>query len=92
MPKKISLLAIFACALALMLTVFSPGAALGANTSDSTQVVVPRERPVEVAFAVDLTGFASGLAPSLKNAVQMAVDAHPAVRGFPIQVNVVDAP
>jgi hypothetical protein len=57
MLKKISLLAIFACALALMLTVFSPGAALGANASDSTQVLVPREQPVEVAFAVDLTGF-----------------------------------
>lgn len=92
MLKKTSFLAIFACALVLVLTVFLPGAALGANTSDSTRVVVPRGQPVEVAFAVDLTGFASGLATSLENAVQMAVDAHPAVRGFPIQVNVVDAP
>src|SRR5881227_282660 len=92
MLKKISLLAIFACALALVLTVFLPGAALGASTSDSTRVVVPRGQPIEMAFAVDLTGFASGLGASLENAVQMAVDAHPAVRGFPIQVNGVDSP
>lgn len=92
MPRKISLVAIFICALALLMIVSSSGAALGANTSDSTQVVVSRGQPVEVAFADDLTGFASGFAVSLANAVQMAVDAHPAIRGFPIQINLVDAP
>jgi hypothetical protein len=53
---------------------------------------VPRGQPVQIAFADDLTGPASGFGASLANAVQMAVEAHPAVRGFPIQINLVDAP
>jgi ABC-type branched-subunit amino acid transport system substrate-binding protein len=62
------------------------------RTSSSTQVVVPRGQPVQVAFAADLTGLTSAFAPSLGNAVQMAVEAHPAVRGFPIQIDVVNMP
>jgi ABC-type branched-subunit amino acid transport system substrate-binding protein len=61
-------------------------------TSDLTQVVVSRGRPVEIAYAPDLTGVTSDFAASLTNAVQMAVEAHPAIRGFPIQVNVVNTP
>jgi ABC-type branched-subunit amino acid transport system substrate-binding protein len=63
-----------------------------AETPQPTQVVVPRGQPVQIAFADDLTGSASGFGASLANAVQMAVDAHPAIRGFPIQINLVDAP
>jgi ABC-type branched-subunit amino acid transport system substrate-binding protein len=66
--------------------------AASADTSEATQVVVPRGQPVQVAFADDLTGSASAFGTSLANAVQMAVGAHPAIRGFPIQVNLVDAP
>ena len=58
----------------------------------SGSVSVQRGQPVEIAFAVDQSGFAAGFAESLTNAVQMAVEAHPAIRGFPIQVNLVDAP
>jgi ABC-type branched-subunit amino acid transport system substrate-binding protein len=53
---------------------------------------VPRGQPVQIAFADDLTGSASGFGTSLANGVQMAVEAHPAIRGFPIHVNLVDAP
>jgi ABC-type branched-subunit amino acid transport system substrate-binding protein len=64
-----------------------------ANTSQATQVVVPRGAPVQVAFADDLTGpIASTFGISFADAVQMAVEAHPAIRGFPIQINLVDAP
>src|SRR5262249_56889812 len=66
--------------------------AAAADASQTTQVVVPRGQPVQIAFADDLTGSASGFATSLANAVAMAVDAHPAIRGFPIQINLVDAP
>jgi ABC-type branched-subunit amino acid transport system substrate-binding protein len=66
--------------------------ALQGVTSDSTQVVVSRGHPVEIAYAPDLTGVTSDFAASLTNAVQMAVEAHPAIRGFPIQINVVDTP
>jgi len=56
--------------------------------STASEVVVPRGQPVEIAFANDPgIGFASDLA----NAVQMAVDAEPDVRGFPVRVNVVNA-
>jgi len=85
------LLAIVVSSLAL-LVVFSSGAALAASASDGTQVIVPRGQPVEVAFAADLTGSANGFTASLANAVQMAVEAHPAIRGFPIQINLVDPP
>jgi len=54
--------------------------------------VVPRGQPVQAAFAADLTGLTSGFATSLGNAVQMAVEAHPAIRGLPIQMNVVNTP
>jgi ABC-type branched-subunit amino acid transport system substrate-binding protein len=62
------------------------------STSNSAQVVVPRGGAVEVAFTPDLTWLTSAFAASLDNAVQMAVEAHPAIRGFPIQVNVVNTP
>jgi ABC-type branched-subunit amino acid transport system substrate-binding protein len=67
-------------------------AAVPADSSDATQVVVPRGQPVEIAFANDLTGNASSFSASLANAVNMAVEAHPAIRGFPIEISVVDAP
>ena len=61
-------------------------------TSDSTQVVVSRGRPVEIAYTPDLTGATSNFAAGLTNAVRMAVEAHPAIRGFPIQINIVNTP
>lgn len=63
-----------------------------ADGGPSAQVRVPRGQQVQVAFADDLSGSASGFGTSLADAVRMAVDAHPAIRGFPIQVNLVDAP
>src|SRR5437868_6882770 len=55
--------------------------------STASQVVVARGRPVEIAFVNDE---GSGFATSLANAVQMAVDGQPSVRGFPIQINMVN--
>jgi ABC-type branched-subunit amino acid transport system substrate-binding protein len=88
MKQMLLVLSLAALAVAL-------GAAARANaagTSDATQVVVQRGQPVEIAFANDLTGQASSFSVSLANAVNMAVEAHPAIRGFPIQINVVDTP
>jgi len=92
MLKRISSLVFSVCALTLPIVFCSSAAALGATTSNSTQVVVPRGQAVQVAFAADLSGLTSGFAASLGNAVQIAVEAHPAVRGFPLQINLVDAP
>ena len=64
----------------------------GLATSDATHVVVPRGQAIQITLAYNLTGFASSLSTGIANAVQMAVDAHPTIRGFPIHVNLVDAP
>jgi ABC-type branched-subunit amino acid transport system substrate-binding protein len=98
MLSKLSLLSAVAAVLALVLAL--PASAQRAPkeradtvlASSSTQVVVQRGQPVEVAFTPDLTGLTSSFAASLENAVQMAVEAHPAIRGFPIQINVVNTP
>jgi ABC-type branched-subunit amino acid transport system substrate-binding protein len=58
----------------------------------SGTLVVPRGQPVQIALANDLTGSASAFAPGVSNAVRMAVGFRPTVHGFPIQINVYDAP
>src|SRR5262249_51370267 len=85
MLRKVSIFALAAAALALTM-------AVPANANDAAQVVVTRGEPVQIAFAADLSGSTSRFATSLGNAVQMAVEAHPSIRGFPIQVNVVEPP
>src|SRR5262245_47157686 len=79
----------FFSALAVLTAALAVPSMASAATS---QVVVPRGAPVQIALADDLTGSASGIGASVANAVQMAVEAHPAIRGFPIQINLVDAP
>jgi ABC-type branched-subunit amino acid transport system substrate-binding protein len=78
-------------AVALIAALAVPAAA-AADTSHVTEVVVPRGQPVQIAFADDLTGAASVFGASIAKAVQIAVEAQPAIRGFPIQINLVDAP
>ena len=74
--------------------------AAGANTprkkkvvaplvSNTVHVVVGRGQPIQIAFAAD-SGFNG--AASLANAIKMALDNHPAVLGFPIRTNTVNAP
>lgn len=60
--------------------------------ADPAVLVVPRGAPLQIALANDLTGFASGFAPSASNAVRMAVAAHPTVDGFPVRIATYDAP
>jgi hypothetical protein len=67
-------------------------AAAWADRSPAGQVMVSRGQAVRIAFADDLTGSASGFGHSLANAVHMAVQAHPSIRGFPVSVVLVDAP
>ena len=62
----------------------------GAATADPGTIVVPHGQPVQIAFVNDLTGVVSAFAPSLSNAVRMAVGLHPTVRGFRIQINSYD--
>ena len=64
----------------------------GATGPTSASVVVPRGQPVQIAFAINLTGFAQEFGVSIAKAVQMALEAEPQVRGFDVQLNVVNAP
>ena len=64
----------------------------GASGPNSATVVVPRGEPVQIAFANDLTGVVRDIGANISNAVQMALEARPKVRGFDVQLNVVDAP
>ena len=54
-------------------------------------VVVERGQPVQIAFASDLSGPTQEFGVSFSNAIRMALDAHPKIRGFDVQLNVVDA-
>jgi ABC-type branched-subunit amino acid transport system substrate-binding protein len=86
------LLELIACTGSALLVSITGAAAAGTHHLAPESVVVPHGQPVQIALADDLTGFASGYAASVENAVRLAVVAHPDVHGFPIRLNVVDAP
>ena len=68
------------------------GSAAGDSVqSGGGQVVIPSGQAVQIAVAVDDTGFGASFGPSAREAVQMAVERHPSVRGFTIQVNAFNA-
>ncbi len=56
------------------------------------RVVIPQGQPLQIAVAVDDTGFGAFFGPSAREAVQMAIERHPMIRGFPIKVNAFNAP
>src|SRR6266702_2688739 len=58
--------------------------------SSGALVAIPRGQPVQIAFAAALN--AAAYEPSIANAITMAVDTHPAIRGFPIQIKLISAP
>jgi ABC-type branched-subunit amino acid transport system substrate-binding protein len=93
----------FGALLALTSAMFASLALVSANALDVTelpsaqhqyaaQVVVARGQPVEIAFtAVTQEGpLLAAASRSFENAIQMAIEDHSAVRGFPIQVNSVE--
>jgi ABC-type branched-subunit amino acid transport system substrate-binding protein len=55
--------------------------------STTATVVVTRGNPVEIAFTAATEEFPEFTA-AFRNAIELAIEAHPAIRGFPIQVNV----
>ena len=81
---------ILGCVLA---TIAATSASAVAKPQRSAQgrVVIPRGQPVQIVVAVDDTGFGASFGPSAREAVQMAVERHPRIRGFAIQINSFDA-
>jgi ABC-type branched-subunit amino acid transport system substrate-binding protein len=89
----------FRARLARLAGVAVVGAALAAVLGSSglaggtgSQVVVPRGQPVQFAFTGDTTQaqIFTDFSESAGNAIQMAIEQHPTIRGFPIQVNSVE--
>jgi ABC-type branched-subunit amino acid transport system substrate-binding protein len=68
--------------------VFAGSAESRSATDPADQVVVTRGNPVEIAFpaATEFPEFST----AFRNAIQLAIEAHPAIRGFPIRVNVIE--
>src|SRR5262249_25491800 len=87
------LVALLAAGLAIGVASAHASSAVTPTTGDpNALLVVPRGQPIQIAFADSLTGSTSSYAASLADAVDMAVEAHPKIHGFPIQVNLIDAP
>jgi ABC-type branched-subunit amino acid transport system substrate-binding protein len=57
--------------------------------SDAAHVVVTPGQPVQIVFTAAMTDLPQYSA-SIENAVRMAIEQHPRVRGFPIRLNVVE--
>ena len=58
----------------------------------SGQVVVPNGSPVQIAVVLDHSGGLTAAGASARNAVQMAVERHPRIRGFKVLLNDFDGP
>lgn len=77
--------------LAVLGSIVFAGSASSGSASDPAsagQVVVTRGNPVEIVFtaATEFPEFSA----EFRNAITLAIEAHPTIRGFPIQVNVVE--
>jgi ABC-type branched-subunit amino acid transport system substrate-binding protein len=84
----------FAAALIAVAAVFVASAAAGARSAAPSStardaVVVPRGQPVQIAFVGigDLPEFTQ----AFRNAIRMAIEQHPTIRGYAIQINESDA-
>jgi ABC-type branched-subunit amino acid transport system substrate-binding protein len=62
--------------------------AASAGTSSSEDVVVERGAPVQIAFtaATEFPEFSA----AFERAIRLAIEEHPAIRGFPVQLNVIE--
>ncbi len=89
--KALIKIVVFATAVSL-LSMAVTAAAAGSRSGAPTAVVVTRGQPVQITLAADLTGFGAPFELSAQQAVQLAIVAHPSVHGFPIHLNVVNAP
>ena len=58
----------------------------------SGQVVVPNGSPVQIAVVLDHSGGQATAGASARNAIQMAIERHPRIRGFKVQLNDFDGP
>jgi hypothetical protein len=77
MLRRVLVLAVVAAAAMSVVTAGEAG----------TAVVTSRGHPIEIAVVLDKSDGAAVFEPGIRDAIQMAVDAHPTIKGFPIQLN-----
>jgi hypothetical protein len=67
---------------------FIPAASESAGANAATAVVVTRGQPIQIAFvgSSDFPDFTQ----SFRNAIQMAIEKNPTIKGFPIKINEFD--
>jgi ABC-type branched-subunit amino acid transport system substrate-binding protein len=78
----------------IVLTLVVASAAMAAESAaapPTSRVIIPRGQRVQIAFANDLSGFATAFGASFSKAVRMAIGLHPTIRGFRIKLNTYDA-
>jgi ABC-type branched-subunit amino acid transport system substrate-binding protein len=75
-------------ALVAAMAVVGGGLAASTTASSTEGVVVERGAPVQIAFtaATEFPEFSA----AFENAIRLAIEQHPAIRGFPVQLNVIE--
>lgn len=61
-------------------------------TAAGDDVIVPRGSPVQIAVVLDHSELLAANGASARNAIQMALERHGLVRGFPVELNDFDGP
>src|SRR5262245_8630366 len=90
---RMTLLAAAAIVAAVLVSATSASAQpVATSPTTNGTVVVPRGQPVQIAFTADTTHvpIIADVSASAEDAIQMAVEQHPAIRGFRVQVNHVE--
>jgi ABC-type branched-subunit amino acid transport system substrate-binding protein len=93
MPEMKWFAAVVIAAAAVLVSAASAGAQPVATSATATStVVVPRGQPLQFAFTADTTEgpLFADLTASAEDAIQMAIEQHPTIRGFPVQANNVE--
>lgn len=91
---RMTLLSAAAIVAAVLVSATSASAQpVATSSTTASTVVVPRGQPVQIAFTADTTEgpFFAELTASIEDAIQMAIEQHPMIRGFPVQVNDVES-
>jgi ABC-type branched-subunit amino acid transport system substrate-binding protein len=90
---RMTLLAATAIVAAVLVSATSASAQpVGTSPTTTSAVVVPRGQPVQITFTADTTHvpIIADVSASAEDAIQMAVEQHPTIRGFRVQVNHVE--
>src|SRR5262245_49801710 len=94
-PRRslVTLIGVAAVLTAALVSAASAAAQTVATSPAATStVVVPRGQPVQFVFTADTTEgpLFAGITTSAEDAIQMAIQQHPFIRGFPVRVNDVE--